>query len=287
MSDAALLGTPAPAPIAPPVNDWRPHLTDELKADPVVSSWAEKASEKDVSALIKTMAHAQHRMGTAINLPGKDAKPEDVSAFKAKLIEAGMIPKPIADPKDYGIAKPDNLPKGVQWSDELTGKFATTLHKYQVPKEIVGELMALHMEALGGATGAVQFDLEQSMAAIRKEHGEKFDERIEQVKRMIPGLFSEESQDFIERFKLCDDPKFISGLMRVAPTFMQDSSFLESLPVKAGTMTGEEALAEHGKVMTDTTHPHYAGYHRMPQDPKAKAYVDSLYRQAYGYQKEA
>ncbi len=287
MSDAAVLEPVVPVAVAPPVNDWRPHLTDELKADPVVSSWAEKASEKDISSLVKGYAHLSKRLGTAVNIPGKDAKVEDVAAFKTKLIEAGVLPAPIGTPNDYAITKPDNLPKGMQWSDELTGKLATTLHKYQVPKEIVGELMALHMEALGGATGSVQIDLDQSIAALKKEFGEKYDERIEQVTRMIPGLFSEESQAFIEKMGLSNDPKFISGLMRLAPLAMQDSSFLESLPVKGGAMTGEEALAEHGKVMTDPTHPHYAGYHRTPQDPKAKAYVDQLYRQAYGYQKEA
>lgn len=279
MVDAAVLDPPAP-PAAPSPTDWRTHLTDELKADPVVAGWAEKAGEKDIAALIRTNAHAQHRMGNAINLPGKDAKPEEVSALKEKLIQAGLMPAPIKDPKDYAIAKPANLPAGVQWSDDLTSKLATTLHKYQVPKEAVADLLALHMESLGGAVGAVQIDRDAAMAQLKAEHGEKYDERVEMVSRMMPGIFSQETLDLFDQTGIGNDPKFISALLRLAPLAMQDSSFIETLPVKGGEISGEAATAEYADIMSNPKNPRYEGFHRG--DKAVLQYIDDLYKRAHG-----
>lgn len=281
MADAATIEIPAngsSAPAAP--TDWRTAMTDDLKADPIVSSWAEKASEKDVPGLIKGYAHLSKRLGSAINLPGKDAKPEEMTALKAKLIEAGVMPAPIKDPKDYGIAKPANLPAGTQWSEELSGKFAATLHKYQVPKEAVADLLALHAESMGGMMQTVQIDKEAAMAEIKAEHGEQFDARSEMVKRMMKGVLSEDSLQFLEDTKLGDDPRLNKFLMRMAPFAMQDSSFLQSIPEAGGEITGEQAREEYAKVMSDPKHEHYEGFKRG--DKKAQEYVNGLYSKAYG-----
>lgn len=266
-------------PVQPAANDWRPHLTDEMRADPVVAGWAEKASEKDVASLVKGYAHLSKKMGSAVNIPGKDAKPEDVTAFKTKLIEAGVLPAPIKDPKDYAITKPEGLPEGLQWSDELSTKLATALHKHQIPKEAVADLMALHLEAMGGVGQAVTFDREQALAAIRGEHGEKYDERVEMVKRMIPGVFSQESMDFFAQTGIDSDPRFISALMRLAPLAMQDSSFMESVPRAAGEISGKAAQAEYADIISNPKNERHEGWKKS--DPKVMQYIDELYRKAY------
>lgn len=271
--------TTAPAP-----NDWRTHLTDELKADPIVSKWSGNASEKDIPSLIKSVAHANHRMGSAINLPGKDAKPEELAALRTKLYEAGVFTAPPKDVKDYGVVKPEGLPEGMQWSDDLSNKFATTLHKHGVPKAAVADLLALHMEALGGAAQTFKADREQSMAKLKSEHGEKYEERVEMVKRMMPGIFqTPEELDFAEKMGLADHPGFLSPMLRLAHLAMQDSSFIDSLPRQGGQMTGQEAEAEYGRMMSDPKHPHYEGFKRG--DKEAEAYATELFRKAHGNEK--
>jgi hypothetical protein len=241
----------------------------------------EKASEKDIPSLVKGYAHLSKRMGSAINLPGKDAKPEEMTALKAKLIEAGVMPKPIGDPKDYAITKPENLPAGVQWSDELSTKLATTLHKYQVPKEAVADLMALHMESLGGTTGSFAGDTATVMAELKAEHGEKFDERKELATRLIGEIFkTDEEAALANKLGLGENARFVSLLMRLAPLAQQDSSFMESLSVKGGEMSGEAARDEYAKVMSDPKHPQYEGFKKGTKE--ALAYVDNLYKQSYG-----
>ena len=264
--------------------EWRPFLTEELKADPVVSGWAEKASEKDIPALIKSYAHVQKRMGSAINLPGKDAKPEEVQALRQKLYEAGVFTAPPAQPDEYGLTKPDALPEGVQWNEALAGKFAAALHKHGVPKAAVADLLPLYLDAVGGSAGAIQSDRESGLTVLKQEFGEQFDERMELATRMAGGIFkSEEELALFNRLGLANDPRFLGPMLRLSALAAQDSSFIESLPVQGGQITGESATAEYAKVLNDTSHPHYEGFRRG--DKAALAYVDDLYRRAYGTQK--
>jgi len=278
--EAGVIETTTPNGSSAPA-DWRTFMTDDLKADPVVSDWAGKASEKDVPSLIKGYANIFKQQGSKISLPGKDAKPEEMTALKAKLIEAGVMPRPIADPKEYAITKPENLPAGVQWSDELSTKLATTLHKYQVPKEAVADLMALHMESLGGTTGSFAGDTATVMAELKAEHGEKFDERKELATRLIGEIFkTDEEAALANKLGLGENARFVSLLMRLAPLAQQDSSFMESLSVKGGEMSGEAARDEYAKVMSDPKHPQYEGFKKGTKE--ALAYVDNLYKQSYG-----
>lgn len=285
MADAPVVTPVAPVQSAAPApGDWRTFLNDDLKADPVVSGWAEKATEKDIPTLLKTHAHLSKRMGSAINLPGADAKPEDVQALRTKLYEAGVFQAPPADPKEYELNKPDLLPEGLRWSDELSGKFATVLHKHGVPKAAVQDLMPLYLEALGASAKSLKVDQDKAFASLKAEHGEKYDERVEMVRRMTQGIFQDpEELAFFEETGIGDHPKFLSVMMRLAPLAMQDSSFIDSIPTKGGEITGDAAREEYAKVMSDPKHPMYEPLRR--RDPKAEQYVNDLYRKAYGNEK--
>lgn len=265
-------------------NDWRAHLTDELKADPIVAKWSETASEKDIPSLIKGYAHTFTKQGNALHLPGKDAKPEDVHAFKQRLYEAGVFPAPPKDVKDYGIVKPEKLAEGFGWDDTLAKSFGETLLKHGASPALAKDLMGLYEQALTGTAKSLAVNREEALKTLKAEHGEKFDERAELVKRMVSGIFkSQEELDFFEETGLADHPAFLSVMMRLAPLAAQDSSFMETITHKGGEIPGEDAKAEYARVIQDKTHPHYAGFQR--QDPKSVQYVDELYKRAYGTEK--
>jgi len=272
--------TPAPQP-APA--DWRTYLTEDLKQDPIVSGWAEKASEKDVTSLIKGYAHASKRLGSAINLPSEGAKPEEVAALRTKLYQAGIFEAPPASPQEYGLAKPEALPEGVQWSEELAGKFASAMHKHGIPKSAVQDLLPLYLEAIGGQAQAFNVTKEQGEATLKAEYGTKYDELREAVTRMIPGIFkTKEEAALFEATGLANHPGFVSVLMRLAPLALADSSYMDALPHAGGERSGEDVREEMAKIMTDPSHPMHEGYKR--QDPKVERYLDGLYRSAFGNQ---
>ena len=236
---------------------------------------------KDLSTLAKNYIESQREIGRRVRIPGKDAKPEDVQAFKTKLIETGMLPAPLASPADYGIVKPEGLADGIPWSDELASTLAATLHKHGAPKELAADLLALHMQALAGSQQSLNTSLEAGMAALKTEHGDKFDERQAAATRLATEIFTTpEELEFFEQTGLGNHPKFLSILMRLAPLAMQDSSFVAGMQNQGGAMSGDDVRAEIAKIMTDKNHPMNAGYWR--QDKAVMVHIDQLYKKAYG-----
>lgn len=271
---------PNPNP-APTVPEWHTHLTDELKADPVVAAWAEKASEKDVPSIIKGLAHSTKRLGSAINLPGKDAKPEEIQALRTKLYEAGVFTAPPGKPEDYGIVKPEKLPEGIGWNEDLGKKVAAAFHKHGIPKAAVPDLMALYEEALMGVQKTLQTNADTGFAALKKEFGDRYDELKDAVGRMMPAIFkTPEELAFWEEIGAADDPRFLGPMMRFAPLAMQDSSFMANAAREGGQLTPEQVTAEVADIMQNPKNPRYEGYHRG--DKAVSDYIDELYRKAHG-----
>lgn len=272
--------TASPSPSPSNSSDWRPYLTDDLKADPIVAKWSEKASEKDIPGLVKSLAHANSRLGSAINLPGKDAKPEEVQALRTKLYEAGVFTAPPGSPKDYDL-KTDALPEGLRWSEDLSGKFAQVLHKHGVPKAAVGDLMPLYLEALTGASKALKTSMDEGMRALQGEFGDRYDELKEAATRMSQGIFkTPEEVEFYESSGLANHPLFLAPLMRLAPLALADSSYMAGLPRAGGEISGEAAKEELAKIMSDPNHPDHKLY--KLQDPKVLEKIREMYRKAYG-----
>ena len=273
-----------PVPASSTTSDWRGFMTDDLKTDPVVTSWAEKASHKDVPAVLKAYAHLSKKMGDAVLLPGKEAKPEEIQEVRQRLYDAGIFVAPPKKPEEYGLQKPESLPDGVHWSPELATKFAQALHKHGVPQAAVGDLLPLYLEAIGGASATLKTDFETGMTELRREFGDKFEERMELSTRMSGGIFkTPEEVALFEQIGLGNDPRFLGPMMRLAGLAAQDSSYLEALPVTGGQISGEAARTELGKIMSDKTHPDYAGY--WSQDKTVMKKVEDLYKRAYGTDK--
>lgn len=231
---------------------------------------------KDLSALAKGYVESQREIGRRERVPGKDATPEERQTFKTKLIERGVLPTPVASPQEYGITRPESVPEAL-WNPELASSLASILHKHGIPKEAAPELLALHEQAIAGSRNLLKTSEEQGMAALKAEHGEKFEERFELAKRFVPMIFkTPEELAFADVTGLANSPLFLGPLLRLAPYAQQDSSFLREVGRPIGGMPVEDAVKEHTRVQTDPTHPQYEGYRKG--DPKALAYVDSLYR---------
>lgn len=245
-----------------------------------LKSMPDIVNAKDLPTLAKGLIESQREIGRRERVPGKDAKPEDVAAFKAKLIERGVLPAPIASPADYGIAKPEEI-QDAFWNEELATGLATVLHKYQVPKEAASELLVLHQQAMNGAKTILDTSVESGMAALKAEHGDQFEERAALAGRFATMIFkSPEELAMMEKTGLANHPAFLSVLMRLAPYAQQDSSFVQGMEESRGPLPQDEAIKEHMRVMNDPKHEHYAGYRKG--DPKALAFVDSLYRKPAG-----
>lgn len=263
-----------------------PDLSVEVDGKPVPLRDTPFVKEaKDFPSFVKGAYDAHREVGARI--PLKATTPEAVAEWKKthlpKLYQAGILEAPPASPKDYGVVKPDTVPEGLSWDDAKAEKYAGILHKYGVPKAIVPELMALHVEALTGAGQALKTSVEEGMKALKAEYGAEYEARVEQTKRLTDLIFkSPEELDFFERTGLGNHPGFLSVMMRLAPLAAQDSSVLAGLgqTSPASSATADSVRAEVADIMTNTSNPKHALYWK--QDKATLQYVEDLYRKAYG-----
>lgn len=240
----------------------------------------------DFKSFVKGAYDAHREVGA--RLPIKtDGKPESIKAWREtnlpNLYKAGLLDAPPGSPKDYGVVKPENVPEGLSWDDKRAEKYAGILHKYGVPKAIVPELMALHEEALLGASHTLNTSKEAGTAALKAEFGDKYDTRVEEAKRLTAAIFkTPEELAFFEELGLGDHPGFLSVLMRLAPLAMQDSSIVASMGSKdgGGGMSGDAVRGEMADIMNNKENPKHKLY--WNRDKATLEYVESLYKKAYG-----
>lgn len=270
------------------MSEWSDTLPDTLtvehegKTIPLREHSFAKESP-DLATFAKRAYDAHREVGARI--PIKISKPEDIAVWRQehlpKLYKAGILDAPLASPDLYEIKRPEKLPEGLGWNDDLSKKFATTLHKHGAPKALAGELLTLYEEALLGGQKTLKTSYDEGMASLKREHGDKFDERQEVAKRLVSQTFkTPEELEFFESTGLGDHPGFLNIFMRLAPLAMQDSSFLRDATRPGGEMSGDDVRAELSKIMNDKTHPMYEGYKRS--DAKVLAYIEELYKKAYG-----
>jgi hypothetical protein len=206
-----------------------------------------------------------------------------------KLYDAGVLDRPPSRPEEYEIRKPESLQEGVNWSDERAGRFAAAGIKYGLSKAAMKELHDLHVEAVQGTAAVLKTSYDETMLELKKEHGDKFDERMEMAKRFNRIIFKKpEELEFMEKTGMGNHPVLAGILMRLAPYAQNDSSLVEELKQsgsEAGTVQNtEQARAkvrdELADIMSNKDNPKHAGYLRGDKD--VSDYIDSLYATIYG-----
>lgn len=193
--------------------DWR----TQLKTDA-----AKKLAETspDLDHFANRALTMQQKLSGAILKPGKDAKPEEIAAFR----KAMDVPD---EPKGYleGIAKPDFI-ADEEWKGErvqgILGKFAERMHAKGVSREAVKEAISfeLEMEAsqLQAAKEADANFLKEAEAQLRKDWpGSEYEVNSTLAKRAFAHMAKQAGLEADELLKietkegrfLMDDPRMV------------------------------------------------------------------------------
>lgn len=267
-------------------SDWRPYIPDDVKADPNLNKVVENAQEKDLGSLVKSWAHYEHGKGSSLKMPGKDAAPEDVKAFRSKVFETGHFKAGPEKPEGYQITKPS---ENVLWSQDLESSFRGILHKHGATQDLANDMYGLYTDIWKASESVLKASAEEGMTALKQEHGDKFDERFQVGKRFAASIFkTDEETAYFDQHNIGNDPRFLGPLMRLAPLAMQDSSFMESIRDKGGGANNlQDAQAEHNRIMLDSTHPMYAAYRGTDPIAKEKVmqHIEGLYKPVAGDRK--
>lgn len=236
LSGAPTSATDAPAPAAEPVEkpEWLPE-----------KFW--RNDKADVEALSKSYQGLEQLLGKKANAivpPTEKSTPEEVAAYRKAI----GVPD---SPEGYNL-KPEQLPEGVTWDDNVAKRAAELAHKHNVPAAAMQEFMQFDMERAAmmqqAAATMIDAQLQQGRAELERVWGEKMPEKIELARRAaLTAGVDPSSQGFV-------DPAVVKAIVSLAEKLSDDK-------LVAGDQTGVSSTRARARdIMTNQANPLYARY---------------------------
>ena len=171
--------------------DWRASITD-----PKVKEFSAKfTSPADAAA---AALQFRQKLSNAINIPGKDATPEERADFNKKLGIPESPDKYEFDVPDF-IAAPEQAPQVKEGLKPLLD----VLHKAGATPDVVKAGLAWYFEDMKNAQEAQAKRgteaLEKTEAELRKEWGNEFDPNVEFAKRAYGAVADPAFKEIVEQ----------------------------------------------------------------------------------------
>lgn len=208
---------PGTAPAAP-----KAAATEAKPADP--AAWRATVREElrdtagrfaSVNDALEAVQNLRKDISSRVKLPGKDAKPEDIAAFR----------NAIGAPKDAAEYFPAVEGVELNETDKLVqGKVAEVLHRYHVPASAAGELNAVVSE-IAANFGAEQERLAtegraQAEAQLQREWGPDYEANKQVAIRAARTFGDQALADFlstthVDGVKLGDHPMLVKAFAKI------------------------------------------------------------------------
>lgn len=207
--------------------------------------WRE--DKADVESLAKSYQGLEQLLGKKANsvpVPNEKSTPEEVAAYRRAI----GVPE---SPEGYKL-KPEQLPDGVTWDENVAKRAAELAHKHNIPAAAMSELMKFDMEraALMNQAAASMIDeqLQQGRAELERVWGDKMPEKIELARRAaVTAGVDPSSQGFV-------DPQVVKAIVSLAEKLSDDR-------LVAGDQTGVSSTRARARdIMTNQSNPLYARY---------------------------
>jgi len=207
--------------------------------------WRE--DKADVEALSKSYQGLEQLLGkkaNAVPVPNEKSTPEEVAAYRKAI----GVPE---SPEGYKL-KPEQLPDGVTWDENVAKRAAELAHKHNIPAAAMSELMKFDMERAAlmnqAAASMIEQQLESGRAELQKVWGDKMPEKIELARRAaVTAGVDPSSQGFV-------DPAVVKAIVNLAEKLSDDR-------LVAGDQTGVSSTRARARdIMTNQANPLYARY---------------------------
>lgn len=210
---------------------------------------------KSVPELAKAYREAElklsQRPAEGVRVPGTDAKPEEIAAYRKAIGVAD-------DAKSY-IFKPDKLPEGVSFDEKRATAAAELFHKHGVPlgvaKELVEQQFNWEVDNATAAKTAYDNMVADGMSKLKAEWGSRYGDKIAGVARLVTAMGADPKDP-----ELFNNPKVLKFLDSVTGMLSEDAiASMKGVVAGGGVFLtgGEEARA----IMRDPAHPEHAKYH--------------------------
>jgi hypothetical protein len=247
LSGAPASATDAPAPEVADKPEWLPE-----------KFW--RNDKADIESLAKSYQGLEQLLGKKANAivpPTEKSSPEEVAAYRKAI----GVPE---SPEGYQL-KPEQLPEGVTWDENVAKRAAELAHKHNVPAAAMQEFMKFDMERAAlmnqAAAGMIEAQLEAGRTELQRVWGDKMPEKIELARRAaVTAGVDPSSQGFV-------DPQVVKAIVNLAEKLSDDK-------LVAGDQTGVSSTRARARdIMTNQGNPLYARY--QERDPEV---VDQVRR---------
>lgn len=257
---APAAATPSVAPGTPLVNPdgtfiegWTNHLPEELRADSLRAT-----NFRSVEELTKGFINAQKMIGRrGVFVPSEKSTPEEISEFRRAL----GVPE---TPEGYE-AKPEQLPPGIDWNDDLAKPFLDIAHKHNIPKAAMKDLVAMHVEIEKYRGQAMEqqthMEAERSFTEGTQElqntwRGD-FDSKMMKVRQAAAVLGVPVTSKGFE------DPAIVKAFAMVAERYIAEDKLVAGGAGLPGALNGP-AMAKD--IRTNENNPYYKRYQEGDQE---------------------
>lgn len=177
----------------------------------------------DINHFAERTLDMRRKLSSAIFIPGKDAKPEEIAAYRQKLgVPEAADKYEFADPEGYQPTEADKA---------LRGKFSEAFFKHNISAEAAKELSALHREAVTAEAEAMKAQdaeyAKQGEVALRKEWGAEYDTNKQFAVKAAQNLFGADYDavkgmtDKNDRFVM-DNPAFMKAMAKIGREMGED-----------------------------------------------------------------
>lgn len=163
----------------------------------------------------------------------------------------------------YTIKKPDNLPEGVEWSEDNVKAAAAVAHKAGLTQAQFEDLVAFDtqrtLNALADGEAGVKADIAATVAGLKKMWGASYDEKVQGASLATKTFAGDELWGKMEAAGLTSNPLVIE-LMAEVSKGLQEGRRVQGTPSADLTLTPEEAAKEQKAIATDKNHALFEAY---------------------------
>jgi hypothetical protein len=257
-----------------PIQDWRAGLPEDLRGEKSFEvikgkDWAEAGPQ-----MARQFLEAQKLIGGSVRIPKEDAKPEEISAFYAKLGRP-------ESPDKYDL-QPPMLPQGAGWDKEAEKAFRKLAHDIGLNNKQAQALVKFHGDSTLAAIQRAAETREADVSAIKAKYGASFGNRAALAEKAVyhlaqeAGIPMDKAKAFLESTGLGDHPVLFEMFGKLGESYLEDGFIRGDQP---GFMSAEEARAkaqeENRKYIEDRSKG-------APRDPDREAMIENLFKLAYG-----
>lgn len=174
--ETAVVDAPvSPTVVTTPSVDWQAHVPQEYAAT------FKPYEGKSLADVFKGYGEAAKLIGSrpqGIKVPGADAKPEEVSAFRKAL---GVPDKP----EEYQFTRPEVAASQGMWDDGAEKAFLADAHKAGLTQPQVQAIVGWYGNYLASIANGNQREAQAVMQELRREWGPNYDAKLGRANRAI------------------------------------------------------------------------------------------------------